>query len=85
MKKYEKENLLFNGGAVPDNNSFYYVYYKNGKKLETNKEYKEKDGTWNFEAIFEDFNNEINTFKHTFKKAENGNYYWYSSEVVKEQ
>ena len=78
-RTYSNEIKLFDG---PTNSGKYFD--KNQNEMKPNKEYLE-NGTWNFEAIFEDFDNEINTFKHTFKKAENGNYYWYSSEVVKEQ
>ena len=35
------------------------------------------------DSIFIDYESNINTYKHTFKKASNGNYYWYSSEIVK--
>ena len=35
-----------------------------------------------FDSFFKDFNSRLNTYKHTFKKGADGNYYWYSSEVV---
>ena len=38
--------------------------------------------SYNFDLIYKDFDSELNTYKHTFKKADNGNYYWYSSEIV---
>lgn len=33
--------------------------------------------------IIENMNDKLYTYKHTFKKADNGKYYWYSTEVVK--
>ena len=38
---------------------------------------------YNFDALFEDFDSKLPTFKHTFKKADDGKFYWYSSEMVK--
>lgn len=32
--------------------------------------------------LFKQLNDKLNTFKHTFKKSSDGNYYWVSSEVV---
>lgn len=37
----------------------------------------------NAKYIFENYSEYLDTYKHTFKKAENGKYYWYSSEIVK--
>ena len=31
--------------------------------------------------LFEKYENKLKTYKHTFKKAENGSYYWLSSEI----
>ena len=33
------------------------------------------------EKIFKYYEDELNTYKHTFKKAEDGSYYWVSSEI----
>ena len=33
---------------------------------------------------FKEYESELHTFKHTFKKAPDGKYYWYSSEIVSE-
>ena len=38
----------------------------------------------NVRAAFEENLDKFNTFKHTFKKASDGKYYWYSSEIVNE-
>ena len=38
----------------------------------------------NEDAIFEDFDSDLYKFKHIFKKADDGKYYWYSSEIVNE-
>lgn len=38
----------------------------------------------NFNYIFDKYGNLFNTYKTTFKKASDGNYYWYSSEIVNE-
>ena len=35
----------------------------------------------NYDYVFEHYN--LPVYKHTFKKASDGNYYWYSSELVK--
>jgi len=35
------------------------------------------------EYAFNNLNDKLNTFKHTFKKGTDGKYYWYSSEMVK--
>ncbi len=43
-----------------------------------------KDLKINFEYIFDKYSNLFNTYKTTFKKASDGNYYWYSSEIVNE-
>jgi len=39
---------------------------------------------FDFDYIFEKYGDRIDTYKTTFKKADNGNYYWYSSEIVNE-
>ena len=38
----------------------------------------------NFDYIFDKYSNLFNTYKTTFKKANDGKYYWYSSEIVNE-
>lgn len=35
------------------------------------------------EVVFQDFDSKINNYKHTFKKASDGKYYWFSSKIVK--
>ena len=37
-----------------------------------------------YDYIFKNKKDSLNTYKHTFKKSSDGNYYWYSSELVKE-
>lgn len=34
------------------------------------------------DVIFNELDNKLNTYKTTFKKADDGKYYWYSSEIV---
>lgn len=43
-----------------------------------------RNGELDSEKVYNDFDSKLNTFKHTFKKAEDGKYYWYSSEIVEE-
>ena len=38
----------------------------------------------NYDYIFENYSDKLNTYKTTFKKADDGKYYWYSSEIVNE-
>lgn len=35
--------------------------------------------------VLEKYSDKMTTYKHTFKKDENGNYYWYSTEPVEEK
>lgn len=48
---------------------------------------EEGPGRDNFEKfssyVLNNLSDELNTFKHTFKKANDGNYYWISSEISK--
>lgn len=60
--------------------------YKNNKVLSEGKKYidsKSSSKNFNADLVFEDFDSELNTFKHVFKKAKDGNYYWYMSDIVK--
>ncbi len=41
--------------------------------------YLDENDSWSIDKISKDF--DVNTFKHTFKKASNGYYYWYSTEI----
>ena len=36
----------------------------------------------NEEYMFNHYSDRIHTFKHTFRKGNDGNYYWYSSQIV---
>lgn len=75
-----------------DNKISYFIYENgdgvldsNRKEIKDGKKYFESgDVPYNFDAMFEDFDSILNTYKHTFKKASDGKYYWYSSEIVNE-
>ena len=45
----------------------------------------ETEGIWNsdfvIEQLYQKYENQLKTFKHTFKKVEDGSYYWLSSEI----
>lgn len=43
-----------------------------------------KDDTIDYEYLLEKYGDIFNTYKTTFKKASDGKYYWYSSEIVNE-
>jgi len=67
-----------------DENTFWYYAFGEGES-DSDEEYSKyvnSDGYAVSDAVFEDFDSEINTYKHTFKKGEDGNYYWYASEIV---
>lgn len=70
-----------NNGKVYDKN---YKIISDGNKYFGKFDESKKNYNYNFDLIFENFNSELNTYKHTFKKAADGKYYWYSSEIVKE-
>jgi hypothetical protein len=36
----------------------------------------------NYDYLFENRKDKLNTYKHTFRKGNDGNYYWYSTELV---
>lgn len=64
------------------------IYDKNNKKITNGKKYiefneKKDKNIYNFDLIYQDFESELNTYKSIFKKADDGNYYWYSSEPIK--
>ena len=65
-----------------ENDSKIHIYTTSDKAKDVGQE---KDIVWgndqNLEKYYEKYENELNTFKHTFKKAENGNYYWLSTEI----
>ena len=66
------------------NELVYHVYNTFDKKKELNQ-CKDIDGNndCNYENYIKIYgNDDINTFKHTFKKDIDGNYYWYSTEIV---
>jgi hypothetical protein len=48
--------------------------------------YNEKAESYDVAAqdYFDNNLDKFNTYKHTFKKASDGKYYWYSSEIVNE-
>ena len=46
-------------------------------------DYIESDGDINEDYVFKNMSDKLNKYKHTFKKGDNGKYYWYSSEIVK--
>lgn len=63
------------------------VYGKDDKIISDGNKYFEnydKNMNSNFNLIFKDFSSELKTFKHKFKKASDGKYYWYSSEIINE-
>ncbi|MGM9879316.1 MAG: hypothetical protein ACI31R_04755 [Bacilli bacterium] len=75
------DNVIFSSGDLDT------IKDKNGKNIPNGEKYVEFNEGQTIiheEAIFEDFDSELNTFKHTFKKASDGKYYWYSSEIVNE-
>ena len=45
----------------------------------------EAEGIWSsdsvIEQLYQEYENQLNTFKHTFKKVKDGSYYWLSSEI----
>ena len=56
------------------------------------KKFNSKDTKWfnskinaaNEDYIFDNYSDKLDTYKTTFKKADDGKYYWYSSEIVHE-
>ena len=64
-------------------------YDSNNKQLSKDKKYIEYSRTQNkiifdFDLIHKDFDSELITFKTIFKKANDGKYYWYSTEPINE-
>ena len=63
------------------------VIGKNGKVISDGSKYiddENQNNLVNEDAIFEDFASDLYKFKHTFKKADDSKYYWYSSEIINE-
>lgn len=70
--------MVTNSGKVLD---------KDGKAISDGDKYiddENQNNLVNKDAIFEDFDSDLYKFKHIFKKANDGKYYWYSSEIVNE-
>ena len=63
------------------------VFDKDRKIISDGDKYIDSENSnnlFNEDAVFEDFDSDLYKFKHTFKKANDGKYYWYSSEIVNE-
>lgn len=64
------------------NDSKVHIYTTSDK---TNDIGTENERIWSSDTaidnIYQKYENQLKTFKHTFKKSENGSYYWLSSEI----
>ena len=82
---YEKVMLCYYGQSFDSNgctNSHgYFVKITDDSKIMSNNG---ENRTFNYDYIFENYSDKLNTYKTTFKKADDGKYYWYSSEIVNE-
>ena len=85
---YVYENLLF--FTNDPNNEKSYALYKNTDKKDViidNIKRDIVDGKTLFngmelDALFDQYDGQGGNFKHTFKRDENGNYFWYSTEYI---
>ena len=85
-EKAGNANKLFYAGS--DENGELKFFDNNNKVISGGEKYlklnTEEYYEFNYDSIFSDFDSNLNLFKHTFKKADDSKYYWYSSEIVKE-
>lgn len=85
---YDKA-IIYNEG-VGDGISLYATNYSVVENYYSSENQINLPGTENYdpnktiEQYFNKYESKLNTFKHTFKKASDGKYYWYSSEIVSE-
>lgn len=57
--------------------------YQNDEGFVQDTEFN-KDSSINYDYLYEKYGDVFNTYKTTFKKADDGKYYWYSTEIVNE-
>ncbi|MGN0992554.1 MAG: hypothetical protein ACI4PE_01250 [Bacilli bacterium] len=57
--------------------------YQNDKGFIQDTEFNKGDSI-NYDYLYEKYSDVFNTYKTTFKKSDDGKYYWYSSEIVNE-
>ena len=57
--------------------------YQNDEGFVQDTEFN-KDSSINYDYLYEKYGDVFNTYKTTFKKADDGKYYWYSAEIVNE-
>lgn len=57
--------------------------YQNDEGFVQDTEFN-KDSSINYDYLYEKYSDVFNTYKTTFKKADDGKYYWYSTEIVNE-
>ena len=69
---------------VDNNTDYYFVTKEKDSKIKNNSDDYSYEKVVNYDYIFENYGNKIGTYKTTFKKASDGKYYWYSSEIVNE-
>ena len=84
---YDKYIYLdFTNALVAYDDELVHVYTSADKTKEIGKEkdnfkFNQETREYDLKDVFEKYEDKLNTYKHTFKKAEDGTYYWVSSEI----
>lgn len=71
----------YNGASYQ--NGYFVTQEQDAKIKNESANSNEYDKVVNYDYIFNTYENKLDTFKSTFKKANNGKYYWYSTEIEK--
>ena len=81
---YHTISTAFKSGYLSeeDNQAYKDEYCLDSYNMKELPAYVTEDGEFDSEIAFDTFKSRIPTYKHTFKKADNGNYYWFASEIV---
>ncbi len=66
------------GDEEDDGKIHYYTSSSENLKIDSTDAYESSR-----EKLMTQYKSKLNTYKHTFKKSENGDYYWVSTEIEK--
>lgn len=71
-------------GCYNGNKNGYFITVQQDAKIKNDTDNYSNYNVVNYDYIFDKYGDKLSTYKTTFKKASDGKYYWYSSEIVHE-